>query len=105
MLAYIKTAIDPAIHPETKFVIVGHHSPSFQSVSAEFKHDILMNGGYHSNLDNFISDNPQILLWLHGHTHSAHDYVIGNTRILCNPRGYIGYESIANTFELRYIDI
>ena len=27
-------------------------------------------------------------LWLHGHTHSARDYVIGTTRVVCNPRGY-----------------
>jgi len=27
-------------------------------------------------------------LWLHGHTHSPRDYVIGTTRVVCNPRGY-----------------
>jgi predicted NBD/HSP70 family sugar kinase len=29
-----------------------------------------------------------IKCWVHGHTHSTHDYMIGNTRVLCNPRGY-----------------
>jgi hypothetical protein len=27
-------------------------------------------------------------LWIHGHLHRADDYVIGSTRVLCNPRGY-----------------
>ena len=37
-------------------------------------------------------DRPQIKLWTHGHTHHAFDYVIGETRVVCNPRGYEGYE-------------
>ena len=28
------------------------------------------------------------ILWLHGHTHNNIDYYIGNTRVLCNQRGY-----------------
>ena len=28
------------------------------------------------------------MLWLHGHTHSSHDYRVGGCRIVCNPRGY-----------------
>lgn len=26
--------------------------------------------------------------WLHGHVHRSFDYVIGDTRVICNPRGY-----------------
>jgi hypothetical protein len=26
--------------------------------------------------------------WFHGHIHRNRDYVIGNTRVICNPRGY-----------------
>lgn len=29
-------------------------------------------------------------LWIHGHVHELLDYVIGGTRVLCNPRGYPG---------------
>jgi hypothetical protein len=29
-------------------------------------------------------------LWIHGHTHTPCDYVIGETRVVCNPRGYPG---------------
>ena len=27
-------------------------------------------------------------LWIHGHTHTAFDYWVQGTRIVCNPRGY-----------------
>jgi len=49
-------------------------------------------------------DRPQIKLWTHGHMHNASDYMIGETRVVCNPRGYVGYES-TNQFQLKYLEI
>ena len=86
MLGYIKTVV--AERPDEKFVVVGHHSPSFQSVHEGYKSETLMNGAYHSDLSEFILDRPQIKLWVHGHTHHPFDYMIGETRVVCNPRGY-----------------
>jgi predicted phosphodiesterase len=86
MLDYIKTIV--AERPDEKFVVVGHHSPSFQSIHEGYKTEYLMNGAYHSDLSEFILDRPQIKLWTHGHTHHPFDYTIGETRIVCNPRGY-----------------
>jgi Icc-related predicted phosphoesterase len=85
-LAYIKLVL--AENKDKRCVVVGHHSPSFQSVHPSYAHETLMNGGYHSDLSEFILDHPQIKLWTHGHTHHPFDYVIGETRIVCNPRGY-----------------
>jgi hypothetical protein len=31
--------------------------------------------------------------------HNASDYMIGSTRVVTNPRGYAGYETIADTFD------
>jgi hypothetical protein len=64
-----------------------------------------MNGGYSSDLSAFILDNPQIKLWTHGHTHEDFDYMLGSTRIVCNPRGYDGYEDRADNFTLKYVDV
>ena len=86
MLGYIKNVV--AERTDEKFVVVSHHSPSFQSVHEQYKHETLMNGAYHSDLSEFILDRPQIKLWTHGHTHHCFDYTIGETRIVCNPRGY-----------------
>ena len=86
MLDYIKTVVSE--RPDEKFVVVGHHSPSFQSVHEGYRGETLMNGAYHSDLSEFILDRPQIKLWVHGHTHHPFDYMIGETRVVCNPRGY-----------------
>jgi Icc-related predicted phosphoesterase len=75
-------------HKNDRCVVVGHHSPSYQSVHPMYASDLHLNGAYHSELSEFILDRPQIRLWCHGHTHHAQDYQIGETRIVCNPRGY-----------------
>jgi hypothetical protein len=64
-----------------------------------------MNGGYHSELSEFILDHPQIKLWTLGHMHDPHSYYIGDTYVVCNPRGYLGADPNADTFKLRYIEL
>ena len=103
-LEFIKFNVSEA-KPDEKIVVVGHHSPSFQSCAEHYKHDTEMNGGYHNNLDEYIMDNPKIVLWTHGHTHENLDYMIGNTRIVCNPRGYKGHDLCAETFELKVVEV
>lgn len=91
--------------PDQKFVVVGHHSPSHKSIHPQYAHDTVMNGGYSSIMDEFIQDHPQIKLWTHGHTHHNFDYVIGETRVVCNPRGYINYESQADQWQLQTVEV
>jgi len=88
-----------------KYVVVGHHAPSRRSTHETYAHDTIMNGGYSSDLDEFIMDHPQIKLWTHGHTHYPFDYMIGETRVVCNPRGYINHEPQASDFKLLYVDV
>ena len=86
-LSYIKNVV--AEKDDEKFVVVTHHSPSYQSVAEKYRGQLL-NGAYHSNLDEFIMDKSQIKVWCHGHTHDYFDYRWMGTRIVCNPRGYPG---------------
>jgi predicted phosphohydrolase len=102
-LEYIKTAING--HYDKKFVVVGHHAPSKLSTHPRYKNDVEINGAYSSDLSGFILDHPQIKLWTHGHTHDPYDYQIGSTRIVCNPRGYIGHEDSADTFQLKHLEV
>ena len=90
---------------DRKFVVCGHHSPSKLSTHPMYADDTIMNGGYSSDLSEFILDHPQIKLWTHGHTHHEFDYQIGETRVVCNPRGYAGYEQQAQDFKLKFVDI
>jgi len=103
MLEFIKTVV--ADKHDKKFVVVGHHTPSHASCHPKYKDDREMNGGYHSDLSEFILDRPQIKLWTHGHTHELFDYMIGETRVVCNPRGYHGYEEIADNFKLKVVEV
>jgi Icc-related predicted phosphoesterase len=97
-----KTVKDKYDH---KFVVVGHHAPSKLSTKPWYEHDVLMNGAYSSDLNQFILERPQIKLWTHGHTHEDFDYMIGTTRVVCNPRGYIHHEPRADNFKLKYLEV
>jgi len=87
------------------YVVVTHHAPSGESVAECYKGDTLMNGAFRSDLSEFILERPQIKMWTHGHMHNVSDYMIGDTRVVCNPRGYIGHEQRALNFELKYMEI
>jgi predicted phosphodiesterase len=100
---YIRTVIEGQF--TEKFVVVGHMAPSKLSTHPMYANDTLMNGAYSSDLSEFILDHPQIKVWTHGHTHHNFDYMIGTCRIVCNPRGYIGYEEQAEHFQLQYLEV
>lgn len=94
-----------ALHSGLPTVVVGHHAPSRLSTHPKYAHEVLMNGAYSSNLEYVMQQHPQIKLWTHGHTHEDFDYIVEQTRVVCNPRGYINYESKADEFQLKYVDI
>jgi predicted phosphodiesterase len=102
-LQYISDTISN--DPNKKYVVVGHHAPSKLSTKPKYEKDFHMNGGYSSDLTEFILDRPQIKIWTHGHTHDKFDYMVGSTRIVCNPRGYVGYEVETTQAELVYLDV
>jgi predicted phosphodiesterase len=102
-IAYLKSILPDM--KDRKIVFAGHHSPSKQSTHPKYQNEYLMNGGYSSDLSEFILDHPEIKLWTHGHTHDPFDYVIGETRIVCNPRGYAGHDEQADVFQLKFLDI
>ena len=79
-------------HRDKPFVVVTHMAPSFASVNNKYKHQTTVNGAYASDLSEFILDNENIRVWVHGHMHDPVDYMIGETRVVSNPRGYVGYE-------------
>jgi Icc-related predicted phosphoesterase len=87
---YIKRIL--ADNPNEKTVVVGHHAPTKLSCKPKYEKDHLLNGAYSSDLSEIMLNNPQIKLWTHGHTHDCFDYTIGTCRVVCNPRGYVGYE-------------
>lgn len=71
-------------------IVITHHLPHPLCVAAAFKVHPL-NPAYVTNLDEVIEE-YDIDVWIHGHTHDNVDVEVHGTRILCNPRGYVGYE-------------
>jgi predicted phosphodiesterase len=65
-------------------VVVTHHLPSWHSVSVDFA-AAPSNPAFASDLDALFAG---VDLWIHGHTHSSHDYLAAGCRVVCNPRGY-----------------
>jgi predicted phosphodiesterase len=104
MMKVIQEAYD-AVPPWKTVVVCTHHAPSKGSEHPRYRTEQLMNGAYNSQLDQFILDRPGIKLWTHGHTHEDFDYMVGSTRVVCNPRGYINYEDRADRFQLRVVEV
>lgn len=69
-------------------IVITHHAPSIQSVPEQYKEDVV-SAAYASNLEDVITKfNP--LYWIHGHMHNSSEYMVGDTRVICNPKGYPG---------------
>ena len=78
-----------------RLVVVTHHAPSPRSLPPVWRDDLL-SAAYASALDEFVAGSGAAL-WIHGHVHSRNEYVIGETRVVCNPRGYP--DEVGNGFD------
>jgi predicted phosphodiesterase len=65
-------------------IVVTHFAPSRKSIAPRFVGSPL-NPAFLTDCEDLFSGVP---LWIHGHTHAYLDYVCGDTRVICNPRGY-----------------
>jgi len=83
-LRWLKKAL--ANHAGKNVVVVTHHAPSKRSLPQWYAEDLL-SAAYASHLDEVVASS-KVKLWIHGHIHAPRDYVIGATRVVCNPKGY-----------------
>jgi predicted phosphodiesterase len=101
----VKFILDSIKDSSNKYVVVSHHAPSELSIHPKYKADalsLIMNSAYYSSLEHIMLDHPQIKYWIHGHTHTSFDYMMGQTRVICNPRGYPGQ---TRNFKLKYVEV
>ena len=67
-------------------VVITHFAPHPGSIAPAYVGNA-GNPGFIVNLEETMG---AAVLWIHGHTHSAFDYRVKGTRIVCNARGYPG---------------
>jgi predicted phosphodiesterase len=67
-------------------VIMTHHSPGNPIRRGDDRG--LLDHCYFADKEAFIGWFTDVKLWVHGHIHQPFDYVINETRVVCNPYGY-----------------
>ncbi len=72
-------------------IVVTHHAPTKKSWAGD--PDDYLKFAYCNQLELTLKEN-QIDLWAHGHIHHASDYTKHGVRVVCNPRGYKGYQTV-----------
>ncbi len=82
--AWLEAELAPPFAGPT--VVVTHHAPHPNSIEPRFRADPVT-PAFVSDLSSLI-ERWQPDLWIHGHTHASFDYLIGKTRVICNPHGY-----------------
>ena len=90
---------------EKQFVVMTHHAPSFKSINRQRYTNTILDGAYASDMKTMIMQFPNIKYWVHGHTHLAADYEIGQCRVLSNPMGYSMEPTFKNFTGTKHIDI
>jgi hypothetical protein len=83
-VSYLERALRD-VHPGPT-VVVTHHAPHPGSIDKQYAGSVL-NPGFCSDLSDLIWD-CQPCMWVHGHMHNSARYLVGDTQIVCNPRGY-----------------
>ena len=99
-----KTHCDYLLNSQADIWVI-HHLPSFQSVHEDYRGSD-GNDFFATEMSDWILDmkKPPKLI-VHGHTHRRMDYMIGDTRVVCNPRGYPNENSWYNTYEPLIVEI
>ena len=83
-----------------KTVMITHHAPSFRSISGDYVTSETI-GAYASDVESVIYEHSPTL-WVHGHIHDSRDYMIGDTRIICNPKGYPRKDDTNGNFNINH---
>ena len=99
-LKFLKKSLKFSRDQRLPVVAITHHAPSYLSKSERFKHfDNGMDEAYYSNQHALIEENPQIMAWVHGHSHDSCHYRIGQTLVVSNQRGYFPSEQRSRHFD------
>jgi predicted phosphodiesterase len=71
-------------------VVMSHHSPG-NELKRRGRRGDRSGAAYFADIEDIIGRHDIACLHVHGHTHQSYDYMINNTRVVCNPYGYWGH--------------
>lgn len=81
-------------------IVVTHHAPCELSSEERFKGNEF-NSCFFTDLTTLMY-RFKIDYWLHGHMHNTSNYKVHNTRVLCNPVGYVMYPN--KDFQPKFVE-
>lgn len=87
---WLRTKLAEPFHGRT--VVITHHAPTLRSLQGNPHAGGHMDAAYANRLEDLMGGD-QVALWVHGHSHTAVDYDVAGTRVVCNPRGYPGEDT------------
>lgn len=67
-----------------KRVVISHFAPSPRTIAPQFEGSVI-NPYFTCDMEKYMGWKG---MWLYGHTHSSYDDLIGETRVVANPKGY-----------------
>lgn len=67
-----------------KRVVISHFVPTWKALDPKFANSSL-NGYFIEDMEMYMAG---IDVWMFGHTHGSHNFMIEDTRLVCNPFGY-----------------
>src|SRR5438552_19000286 len=81
--AWLADALNETAPQADATVAITHYGPSLRSADPRY--------GSQPGTASFCNADDDLLpladVWLHGHLHCRHDYLAGNTRVVCQARG------------------
>lgn len=83
-IEFIKNELEKPFDGKT--IVLTHHCPHKNSIHQRYKTELLT-AAFCTDLSEIFA-NYKIDYWIHGHTHCSFDYMVGDTRVICNPLGY-----------------
>ena len=82
---WLRAKLDEPFDGQT--VVITHHAPSLRSLIDSPYDRSHMDAAFANAWDDLMGGD-RAALWVHGHSHTAADYDVEGTRVVCNPRGY-----------------
>lgn len=88
---WLRQSVPVACLETDTVIVVTHHAPTPQANAPQYKGGIL-SPAFASDMEAEVRDLGADL-WISGHTHYDHDFILGRTRMVSHQRGYMGSEA------------